>query len=1322
MSLDRFTNREEIIRNDGVTTGITWKQSDIDLLQLNLQTITLSDTSTVELHAYVRDLGDYLVGGSIQDYGFEQNTVWIDHAAAMSKFGITRGEFEIVVNIHRPLLGDESNPLLFIKEISPDRRELHLKLIPSDDSMLDGIVDRYIKDYGTPDAFAVALNFGQNKIFKVINQRDWREPDDIVVRLYTPLPTDISENDTLWIIEELIDPFVDNVSLFEVPPPPETYTLRPANFDIDSTYNTITETEFKSWNSLLASNLSTSQQVIDRYFSGSLNGVSLGIDYSSFDNFVFYSSAKDRVDNFVYKLELIEHYSSSISTLQNTVGSDSGSLANNIQINRTRMNSVIGSFDSWERWLYYESTSSLFTHGASGSFVGAQGYAVTPWPKFLSNGSYKVHKVNSTIAQNWYTYTSNFAELYDQENLSALSKTIPEHIRIDSNNSEYELFVNMIGHHFDILYTYITALSKTYKSEEHPKLGVGKEVLYNVAESLGWSLANGKQASSLWQYALGVNTAGSYASTGSLFSKTDEEITTEVWRRIVNNLPYLLKTKGTERSIKALMNTYGIPQTLLSIREYGGPTVSDEAPVLIEDRYNYALRLDGNSYVMHYTDRYSSSLFDNIPDELGVNDSVPPYSREIRFKPLAKRDMQLFAVTSRPSGGEIYTSAIILQHTSSYSGSSDYGRLVYTHVDGQNTSFQPATASSAWVPFYNGEFWNLHWYWSGSANYYNNGLVAPDPVRYCIDFYQKSNIRNTIIRSGSVRLPTFKALVSPQPLSPAGWHNIFDKSPFFTSSLYIGGVTSKSDLYNIIRNVSITLLRSSSAYIPQKFNGYMQEYREWVERLDNETLIQHTLNPTSYIGSLSTTSSFQTLVRRYPFGTDLKAVDLSTNNTIISSSHINQRIKDFSDPYGDFANSNAYAVGFSNPENAERGNFEPVEERYYIKTLSAGANTPRSQKIRIEDNSLVRMLSPTTAGERSSFDYAPVDTNRLGLFYSQADQINKDIFDQFAGISLDDYIGNPEDEFETVYPELNSISREYWKKFSNRNDLNAYIRIFSQFDFTLFNQIKQLLPERADEVLGLLIEPNALERAKIQTTKRPSVSQPEYDILLEPPVPVSTAEYILYTASISPTPLLTESVTVYHVNDNGYDDTGNFLMPIDRGVDFVLPSTYKHIYTIFPYQQDSASAASLGLPLEITGSEHPLITSPTGSIIDSYRSSNEFKLVVYHYSSSVAGNKYVRDKYTAVSKSLGLYYSRSLSIASYNDDAYESTTNLYINGSRITCPGINQNSTISAIGFKPVVEVYETNANQLIFTQTPLPDPRGTSTSPTIAPGNIIVR
>jgi hypothetical protein len=95
-------------------------------------------------------------------------------------------------------------------------------------------------------------------------------------------------------------------------------------------------------------------------------------------------------------------------------------------------------------------------------------------------------------------------------------------------------------------------------------------------------LTNGNQNQDLWQYVLGTNEAG-IPLTGSNTvgdpSVPGQNMTYTVWRRIVNNLPLLIKSKGTKRSIQALLSCYGIPQSLISINEYGGPRI-DRAPVM----------------------------------------------------------------------------------------------------------------------------------------------------------------------------------------------------------------------------------------------------------------------------------------------------------------------------------------------------------------------------------------------------------------------------------------------------------------------------------------------------------------------------------------------------------------------------------------------------------------------------------------------------------------------------------------------------------------------------------------------------------------------
>jgi len=1229
---------------------------------------------TVEVHYFTPgEDSRYIVGGVIQDYEIDVDKILVDHKAVLKSFNIRRGDFNAVINIYDPILGSAEFPMIYLKEISPDRRELRFEHVAVDnleehEGMLQSFID-YYSDRTLPE---FVLNFGRNRLFKFINQKIFGDENNLVIRLLDPLPNDIEEESTAWIAGELSDSVNDDgISIDSISVDDNMPELRGPNFEVDTTYGTITETSFESWNTLLDASTATSQNIVDRMFSGSLSGVPIGIDYSGFNNFIQFSSATERIANFKYKLQLIEYYNTRVGTLNAVSGSDSSALKNNITINTSKKDNIIGSFDGFERWLYNEATASLFTdqliystedYEIEGGRLGAQMYRVQPCPKFISNGKYQLHHTTSSISQNWYDGVYASASLYDSENESALIKTIPEHIRLDKNNSQYELFINMIGHHYDIIYSYIDKLSKTYHHEEHPKLGHGKDTLYEIAKSLGWSLTDGNQASALWQYKLGVDSgSGAYQSTGSLFSKSDEEITTEVWRRIVNNLPYLLKTKGTARSVKALMNTYGIPQTLLSIREYGGPKVSGDVPTLIEDRFSYALTINSGSNILVPSSRVSASAY---PKSIAWATDTPPafnvpiITREYRFRPVSKSNMLLQSGRGSNSTIKRDMQHIAIEYTASYSGSDKYGRI--------HMSVAQSASATPWLPLFDGDFWNLRqWYDTTATDTTSEAYWNADDntsTTYKVQVQKASDyITGKIIHEASASFtPTKTTHHDGWSTSTAG---DFDNE---YGILFLGGKQTHTHASSDSYGAAAALTGSMGlTQLPGTFSGSIQEYREWAERLNQTTFNLHTLNPTSYVSSISPTSSFDTLVLHYPFGTDLNAIDHSTGPGLtISSSHPNNAIKDFTRTIGDYKplvakfGTYASASGFNTPVNTERGNYQPVEETYYIQGVSLGGNLPRSQKIRLEDNELVSKLSPTNTAERSRFDRAPLDTNRLGLFYSMADQTNKDIFNHIGDVELDDYIGNPEDEFISTYPNLEHFSKEYWKKYTNRNDINAYIRIFSQFDFALFSQIKQLLPERVDEAMGLLVEPNALERTKIHITKRPVVTNPQYSVTITEHVPSGSGHILPLSASIAVVENLITMESIYHTGSNSYSDVGNHFGNIQ---------------------------------ILATGSY-------TGSVNEGFvmtaRSSSIYNRDIFYYSSSM-------------SQSLGLYYSRSLSVASYRDDLNTTTDNLWFNGCKLSGPGVNINSNITAIDNKPVVEVFAVNPNQLIYSEQPAPDEQG---------------
>ena len=187
---------------------------------------------------------------------------------------------------------------------------------------------------------------------------------------------------------------------------------------------------------------------------------------------------------------------------------------------------------------------------------------------------------------------------------------------------------------------------------------------------------------------------GTYVTQSSAvtLATPKEDLTTQVWRRIVNNLPHLLKTKGTSRSVKALLACYGIPESLLSIREYGGPKMPETTPAAIEDRFSYALQVERGSFIRFGNARVSSSIsgvdpsgtpfswgrtLDPLPNS-SAGAGMPIITRELRFKPAVKETQFIWATVDSNISFARMNQSLIIEHTASYSGSDEYGRIRWT--------------------------------------------------------------------------------------------------------------------------------------------------------------------------------------------------------------------------------------------------------------------------------------------------------------------------------------------------------------------------------------------------------------------------------------------------------------------------------------------------------------------------------------------------------------------------------------------------------------------------------------------------------------------
>jgi hypothetical protein len=1211
MPLSVYSNRNQLLTATNTTKAFRIDTADRELLDSREFFLTLNgDRPNLELHVYTPD-GTYLYGNHSALYSIESNAsntlsyeyLLVDVSAELETLGIDRGSYKLIYNLFDNVIGSFVSDALWIKEISPNRRELRLQLTDSTNTTLLNQLREFENRwniYFQNDIFdSFVLNFGFNETYQIINVKfniTGTKNPEIVVRLYSPLPAKFTEKTKLWISEEIIQPILDTINIVpkyiaEVP-----NTLAPPNFDLEEFDGISSATTFKSWNDLLTQNTQTSQQLIDTYFSGSLSGVKLNINYRNFENFVHYSSATERVKNFKYKLELIEYYNSRIRTVS-TIQSGSIILQNNLTDLYTNRNRVVSGFDDFEKYLFFESTGSrLYTHNDRGSG------SIDPWPKTASGSSsltwVDAYIVWSQAATTWgagagessvyttfvpttseegiiyYNNLLDIAEIYDKFNIHKLISTIPGHIVESDANEDFLLFVNMLGQHFDILWTYIKNLSTIKTREEHPKDGMPGDFLYHVAESMGFSLLNGRSKSDLWKYALGTNASGSalQETTTGISSISDSDHTKEIWRRIVNNLPYILKTKGSSRAIKALLTCFGIPTTILTIKEYGGPTTFTDLnhyPEYIHDVFHYAWEATtGSNYLF-------------VPTQSYVN-NLNPTTIEFRFK---------------TDNNYIYNSG------STYTILSTSGSKLTLTKETRDDN-------------------------QGTLTYIVNGKSGSISD---LEIFDNSWQQVALSMSGSngAQVQVVKSL--------------YGKTIYNYSSSFVTG----SGKYTVQENLYFA---SGSS----KLNGHYQEIRIWSGSLNAATLEEHAASPATYtynVDRIKNTSGSQALE---PYNRLLQRFSLSTKN-ISSGSGLY---------YQPTQQPNSSIPGVIYLMNYTNGtvDFEPFEETYYTPSPSLGANTLFSNKIRIESSSLDPnyRLNTQTRIEKSSFDRYSVDSNRLGVYFSPQTAINEDIFNQLGYFEIDDYIGNPGDTYNNYYKDLNTFAINYWKKYNNRNDFEAYFRALQIYDFTLFKYIKKLIPQRVNLISGLVIEPNVLERNKVKLLR----NTPEVEDL----VTEVTFEKIDVTPSIT---------SEYNLLDVSLNINSGIAVTSEYSY---ITASIDNIRNINRLGQNWIYNQYVGnTKYKISGSYDLLQTVVLNS------RTSEYLLTVdeYFYSSSL-------------SASLGLAYSSSLKKAEINNFYGTGYQNIKFNGSKLSGADINVDSPDTVDG-KPVVTVIIVNPNKLVY-------------------------
>lgn len=1019
--------------------------------------------------------GKSIVGTNVQEGGPQ---VDVDINSLLSDEILPPNIYDLKIHLHNRLDSQSERSLskvpvsFYIKEISPKRDEL---LVGVHDALLqDGnsnTVMNNINRYWTRgknlvekklDVVNKVFVFENGDVYKIINHRIDKSPQSgvtgafsegtIALKLAKPLSKNIA-NGSLGVLEQQVTPTRElkvTIKASELQNP--NYIMQTPDFSIaiGSTSSPVSS-KFESWNSLLGSDPTTKDKLINSLFSSSVaKSANLGIDYRKYENFVHFSSANERLENFKYKIQLIEYYDTKLTALASATSS---TISANKANYTTKKNKVIASFDGYENYLYYESSS--YETSSYGSFNAST------WPKTNSSKPYTLALANSSLVTNWLATQAPSALSYDVENDYNLEKTIPDHIRLDVQNANYLMFVNMMGQHYDTLYNYIDHLTKIHDRTNDLNIGISKDIIWDTLKSLGWHGINGYNSEELWGSKLGTDEFGAFQSTESgstqnyvvSTSMPTEDISKEIWLRTLNNLPYILKTKGTERAIRALTNIYGLPPTVLRVKEYGGaPKDMSTNQYVKYEQFNQSLVFKGSNYLKLPWAQLTSSA---IP-HLGTDTTRSPNIVEFRFNTNKPQSSVMMFQTYGTSNNNWQIE--IEKHPSASNASSGYhnhGRL-WSYVRHGSNASDISSSYTPWTPIFDNDWWNVQW-GVNSTDYANLQTFK-------LDLWKASDHSKGMV--------THK-VTSSMVASQAFWH--LNPVNHDVTALYVGGQATGYD--SLWETGSY---ESDNAPSLPGYTGSLQEIRYWSftddARLTDEAFTNHVLSPLS-IESNTYTGSYSELVYRLPLGSDNKIYTLGNGTTISSSQPNTDNINIFVEPYsGEHLNVHSgSAYGFTGTS----ADWQYEEESYFTVVPEIIGTRAISDKIRIESGSITGELQLNQSIVSNSIELASIDSAMVGVYYSPVDDIDIDISHQIGGAKFDDFVGNPRDSHRSRYKELNNIKNHYWAKYKTSPTFGAYLKVLKYFDHSIFQQVESLLPGRAKDQTGLMIKPNLLERPTI---------------------------------------------------------------------------------------------------------------------------------------------------------------------------------------------------------------------------------------------------
>ena len=756
-----------------------------------------------------------------------------------------------------------------------------------------------------------------------------------------------------------------------------------------------------------------------------------------------------------------------------------------------------------------------------------------------------IYKTTSTEWVDWYNNAISEAQTFDTNNIHSFENNLPLYIKESSEYNEMKTFLNLQGEQYDLIRNHIDSMGTIHKRGYKKTNSPPDNTLPMLLSNMGWQAINPFEGDL-------TETLGSYLSGITSI----DDIKNNTWRKTLNNLLYIYKSKGTKNSVRGLLNTYGYPPDVLQIQEFGGSIdadvddpgfiISDDEPIpQTGDNFRYDTDLKNQSFTSnknnfsYYNFNADTSRVLNLDwwmDDANIN------TIEFVYKHNKSTNTQTILKSSGSGTENLWDLRLI------------------PSSDGLSSSFEFRLNNSK----------------TGSLAIASNGVSMSTNYSNMLD----GQLWNVMLQrmTGS----TSTNITNEYRLHTAFQNNkTIETYNYVTMSVSGAAATDSNNIanQNFMGTGSRNELLSSNLFVGEVFSGSLSQIKGWSTALSTSKFRQHTLNKFSTVGN-TISSHCKELIYNFKLNENYASSSISSsvqNLTIVDAGSENYfKNYSFEKPGQIFQTSSIYGS-------------ELID---IIRFTLQDNNSDKQNNNNILVNPKKEVISdlnpnkPSVESLTNSFGKKPKIkvSNKLELYRSPQNFVDNFILDNISSFNLESLYGNPLFYYSSSYDEFDTFRKEFFDCYEIKIDVNKFIRAHeNMFNHSLVEGLKSVVPASStlsgkNSNIGVEIKPTILEKPKYENKKATLVINPN-----------------TFTSSVNPSPSVLPTIE--------FEKSGSVsVLPTYSGSSLLLPKSGS-VSVIPTYSGSSvvfAKSGSISLLPTYDGSTVVLPTSGTSNFISTH--------------------------------------------------------------------------------------------------------------------------